>query len=174
MGIPRDHPAILQAIERGLITVPSDGAPTPVAAKTKREKPELVAASHEHGMRGGVAYAVWVIPLVTHSEANGREWRARSNHTQQTRKAVSRAFGPTLAALAVFASHYHAGGALRIVFTRLGGRQLDRSNLPNAMKATEDSLALLIGADDGDARWRAEWGQEPGGPSGVRIELEAA
>jgi hypothetical protein len=46
------------------------------------------------------------------------------------------------------------------------------SNLPTAIKATEDALAFLMGACDGDPRWRSEFAQEPGGAFGVRIELE--
>ncbi len=113
----------------------------------------------------------WTLPVETSSEANGREWRKRSNRTQAARKVVSAQLGRDLIYLAAFAAHFHAGGALRITFTRLGGRKLDRSNLPTALKSTEDAVALLMGADDGDPRWQPTWEQEPGGAVGVRVEL---
>jgi hypothetical protein len=83
-----------------------------------------------------------------------------------------RPLGRHLSLMAPFADAYHGGKALRIVFTRLGGRRMDRSNLPTAIKATEDALAFMMGACDGDPRWRNEFAQEPGGAFGVRIELE--
>jgi len=112
-----------------------------------------------------------VIPLVTSSEINGRDWEARSRRSNAAWKAVSQALGPHLRDLAPIAESYHSGETITIRLTRIGGRKLDRSNLPTALKATEDAVAFLIGADDGDPRWQAEWDQEPGGPMGVRIEV---
>ena len=77
-----------------------------------------------------------------------------------------RAFGPLGDAM-------RAGQRLRVRLVRLGGQRLDRSNLPRALKAIEDAVALMLGADDGSALWLAEWEQEPGGAWGVRIELSA-
>ena len=67
--------------------------------------------------------------------------------------------GPRLYYLMAYGYHYAKGLPIYITFTRLGGRKLDRSNLPTATKA------------DGDPRWIASWDQEPGGPMGVRITL---
>jgi hypothetical protein len=173
MGIPFDHPSIAQALEKGLIRAEDLATPpTPVVPDRQdteeptsdRKRPPLVEPSF-------TAPGTWVLPIETASEANGREWRKRSNRTQAARKVVSEAFGRSLVWVAAFADHFHRGGGLRVVFIRLGGRQLDRSNLPVALKATEDAVALMLGADDGDPRWRAEWHQEPGGAVGVRIEL---
>ena len=163
MGLPLNHPAILQAIERGLI----DGdRPTPAAGgKRPGLRVELVKSAF-------TTPATWVIPVVTTSEINGRDWRSRSNRTKAAREAVSKAFGPRLMAAAVVAHHYHQGGAVRAVFTRLGGRRIDLSNLGSALKGCEDAVCLIIGASDGDPRWRPEFRQEPGGPVGVRVELE--
>jgi hypothetical protein len=47
-------------------------------------------------------------------------------------------------------------------------------DLPTAIKATEDALAFVMGASDGDPRWRSESAQEPGGAFGVRIEMQVA
>jgi hypothetical protein len=116
----------------------------------------------------------WVLPIVTASEANGREWRKRSNRTQNARRIVSREFGCRLDYLAPFARHFHAGRPLSVRLTRLGGRKLDAANLGPALKATEDAVALMLGADDGDSRWCVEFHQEPQASlQGVRIELEA-
>ena len=43
---------------------------------------------------------------------------------------IQLAWGPHLSRLAPFGEAYHQGKALRIVFTRMGGRKMDRSNLP--------------------------------------------
>lgn len=139
--------------------------PTPAAAKV--DPPALVAARY-------TAPGTWVVPLATAVEVNDRNWRARSARTHAARRAVSRVLGPHLRALAPLAEHYHRGGALRVTLTRLGGRKCDRSNLPTALKAVEDALAMTLGADDGDARWRASFEQEPGGLVGVQITLEVA
>jgi hypothetical protein len=166
VGISPQDPSILRAIENGLLA--SDLVKSLAEPKRRRApKPELVAPAVRQFDRA----AVWVIPLVTASESNGREWRQRSARTQAARKAVSVAFGPHLDALAPFANHYHAGNPICVVLTRLGGKRLDRSNLTVALKATEDAVALFLGADDGDPRWRADWEQEPGELMGVRVEL---
>lgn len=69
---------------------------------------------------------------------------------------------------------YHEGHSLRIKFVRLGGRKLDRSGIAAACKGVEDAVAYLLGADDGDPRWKPEWDQEVGGLVGVRVEIEVA
>jgi hypothetical protein len=136
-------------------------------APAPKAKPELVEPSVI--LAGGKLTAE--IPVETVSEINDRKWKARSRRTGKAWKAVSRTICPHLILLASFAAAYHRGQALRIVFTRLGGKRLDRSNLPTALKATEDSVAYLLGADDGDPRWRAAWEQQPGGAVGVRVEI---
>lgn len=114
----------------------------------------------------------WTIPIETASEANGRDWRARSRRADAAWKAVSKAVGPKLLHLGAVASCLHGGrDAVRVRLVRLGGKRLDRSNLPPALKAVEDALAFILGIDDGDPRWRCEWEQEVGGPAGVRAEV---
>jgi len=140
---------------------------TPAGKPTAR--PALVAAAVADLPGGGVAFT---LPVATASEANGRDWRARSARTTQARAVVSRCLGPHLRRLAPFADHYHAGRPLGVRLVRLGGRRLDRTaNLGPALKAVEDAVALMLGADDGDPRWQSEADQEPGGPAGVRVEF---
>ncbi len=114
-----------------------------------------------------------LIPVATASEANGRDWRARSRRSNAAWRAVSRTLGPHLDLLGAFATAYHSGKPLRIMFWRLGGRRLDRGNVAVALKGTEDAVAFMLGADDGDvARWVSTYDQFPGGPMGVRVEIQ--
>ncbi len=109
------------------------------------------------------------------SETNTRgHWSKKSKRTQAARNAVRAAVGHRLDLLEPFARHYASGGALRVVFTRIGGKRLDEmSNLGASMKAVEDAIAYLLGCNDGDPRWHARAEQEPGtGPVGVRITVE--
>lgn len=167
MSIHPDHPAIRQAYARGLI---ADAPAVATAAKRKpARKPEMVPEEFAHLAVGKLR---WVLPIPTASESNGREWRDRSARTQVARRIVSRAFGKRLVELAAIAAWYHADNPIAVRLTRLGGRKLDPGNISSALKATEDAVALLLGADDGDDRWRVSFGQEPGGDAGVRVELE--
>lgn len=117
---------------------------------------------------------VAVVPVITASEVNGRDWRRRSKRTDAAWRAVSRTIGPHLIMLGPAAAAYHAGRTLHVDFVRLGGRRLDSSNLPTATKAVEDAVCWMIGADDGDPRWEPRWYQEPGGLCGVRVEVRVA
>lgn len=129
-------------------------------------RPELVAAAHVPGSR------VWVIGVEVPSLSNSREWRTRNRVAQAHRKAVSRALGAALPDLAPVAAHFHRGGTVRVALTRLGGRALDQhDNLPASLKYVLDGVCLMIGADDADPRLEVVHGQEPGGASGVRIEI---
>lgn len=155
--------SVLTAAEEAKIPA----TPTPARGRGKRKPVELVAeSSYPRG--------TWTVPYATVSESNGRDRWARNGRVLGARRAVSRLLGRDLITLSKYATHFHRGGALRIVFTRLGGHRMDRSNLPAAMKAIEDAVALMMGADDGSPLWRAEWGQEPDptGPCGVRITVQ--
>jgi hypothetical protein len=166
MGLSESHPAIQDAIRKGLI-------PAPPAAESDQVG-GLAAASFAHcGDVSQFAVGVeFVVGLATKCEANGRSWQGRSRRTGEARRALSRTLGRHLRALAPLAEHYHAGGPLDVVLTRLGGKLLDRTvNLPSALKAAEDAVALMLGADDGDPRWRCHCEQEPGGPVGVRVRI---
>ena len=114
------------------------------------------------------------LPIETASESNGRDWKARSNRNKEARRIVSREIGSRWEFFHRFPVAYHRGERIRIVFTRLGGRRLDRANVGPALKGLEDAVALMFGANDGDCRWDASFEQQPGGLKGVRIEITEA
>lgn len=138
--------------------------------KPKAKRPSRQLAEGFVLVDQGVLRAI--VPVACTTEVNCRNWRNRSRRSDAAWKAVSKTFGPRLDALSPFSAAYHSGKALRIVLTRLGGRKADASNLPTATKGLEDALAFMLGADDGDARWRAEFRQRPGGEIGVLVEIE--
>ena len=148
----------------------------PVVAKVggaeiprRRKKSEMVQESIS--VNEGVLTIVCAVE--TFSEINGRDWRERSKRTKAARIAVRSAIAHRLDLLHTYSRHYTAGGTLKVTFTRLGGKKLDRmANLGTALKGVEDAFAYLLFASDGDARWRATAEQEPGGEVGVRITVE--
>ena len=115
-----------------------------------------------------------VVAVVTHSEGNAKEWKARHRRTGQAWMAVSDAVDREL--LAPFSTYYRAGQPLSIKFVRLGGKHIDgMANLGMTMKGCEDALAFLIGANDGSPNWVAAAQQEEDLPFlGVRIEITKA
>ena len=158
--------AIEAAIAAGTARVVN--GPAADAGDGRRAKPERVA----EGFRYDGNAVEFTVPVETVSEANQRGWRGKASRAGSQRKAVAAVLGKHLRELADFADHYHAGWPLGVTITRLGGRRLDAlSNLGAALKAIEDTVALVIGADDGDPRWRGRAEQEPGGEVGVRIRL---
>lgn len=175
MGFSPSHPAILAAIQKGLIAPEVvrevqrgevlAGAPVAKVVRPKREKPALVEASFTFP-------ALWVVPLhVTAGDNNrGKGKIGRAGHE---RRAVSRALGgATLRHLAVFALLASQGETVTVTLTRLGGGTLDDDNCVAAMKYCRDSVAMMLGFDD-NARspLRFVVAQEPGGACGVRIQL---
>jgi hypothetical protein len=120
------------------------------------------------GIVGGTLVAF--IPCVTRSEANESKWTRKMARKLSAKRAVRETLGPHLAMLVPFAEAYHQGKALRVVLTRLGGRTLDRCNLPTSMKAIEDMIAGALLADDGSPAWHVSYEQEPGAV-GVKVEI---
>lgn len=161
-----NDPAIVRAFEKGLIETPTL---LPVGRAAKPRKSDMTGNLF-YCSEGG---PVWVLPIVTASEANCRQWQAKSNRTREARRIVSPALGKRIDYLAPFARAFHAGILIRVILTRLGGRMLDRGvNLPSSMKAVEDAVALMLGADDGSPLWDVQFEQEPEHTGhGVRIEL---
>lgn len=168
MGLHVDAATIAEWQRRGLIPADLPSVPAPAALELpsvpEDDSPGLVSPDF-------VPPGRWVIPVETRSLTNLRDWKQRQKLTKAARSAVSLCFGPRLRWLSVFAEAYHAGQPVQVTFTRLGGRRLDTSNLPSAIKPVEDALCLLMGADDGAVNWLPRWEQEPGGLMGVRVEF---
>lgn len=114
----------------------------------------------------------WVLPVVTASETNMRDWRARSKRSKAANLVVFLAMMAQPEAVARIREHFHAGGKLRAKFTRLGCKKVDKTNIGSCLKSTEDAVASFLQADDGDDNWFSEFHQETTGLRGVRIELE--
>ena len=119
---------------------------------------------------GAVRPGVWLVAYHPVSEANARQWQARSRRAGMAWRAVRAAV--KLSDLSVWEALLRSGRPVRARFVRLGGRRLDpMDNLPASMKGVADALAFLCGADDGSPLWLPSCGQEAGVEHGVRIEL---
>lgn len=159
--------ALEQARRKGLIVEKgvNHAALSPDAVSVEDKKPLLLPSVF-------VPPGTWIVGVQTISAGNLAKWRGLSNHTKKCRAAVSKLFGKHLRSLAEFAEHYHNGGSVRITFTRLAPKRLDAGNVSMSVKAVEDAVALLMGADDGDMRWVATYEQEQSERYGVRIVME--
>lgn len=143
--------------------------PTTVTFTPEREKPTLV----EPGIAIEPTRVTILIAHATKNELNQRAWKAKNRRAGEAWRRVREAIGPHLGALEQYARHYAQGGALRVTFTRLGGRHLDQlCNLGGALKGVEDAVCYLLGADDGNPQWHPIPAQECGGPVGVRVDIE--
>lgn len=155
-----------------LLTPAPAPAAAPAAAKPAKAKAELVANAFIPPPAGKLGPVTFVVGVQTASEANEAHWQRRASRSGIIRKAVSRVLGKELAYLVPFAVAFHKGLHVRVHFVRLGGRRMDKlANLGTAMKAAEDAVCLILGADDGADNWVPTCDQEPGGPYGVRITL---
>jgi len=164
VGIPESHPAIQEAIRRGLI-LPQAGHPEP---KGPTERASLVVPSFDP------SGPTWVIPLRVVAGDNARGSKAKIGRAGHERRAVSRALGPCLSHLAPLACDVHHGGRRLVVsLTRLGGRGLDPAdNLPASCKFVLDTVCMFFGIDDkAGSPLRVVYDQSPGGAAGVRLTL---
>ena len=118
---------------------------------------------------------LWTIPLATYAGDNlsGSDAKKRFGRAGNERRVTSRVLGKQPAVLAEFWQAIHAGRALVVTFTRLGGRGLDKDdNLNASFKYVRDTVALMAGVDDNDSRWNWRYKQKPGGSFGVQIRIE--
>ena len=144
----------------------------PKAKKHRKQKPAemvLPELTRTHDFR-----VIINVAIETKNELNQRAWKAKNRRAGEAWRRVREAVGWRIARLGPLAEEYDSGASLRVKFTRLGGRKLDKSGLAAACKGVEDAVAYLLGADDGDRRWLPEWEQEVGGLVGVRVEIEVA
>jgi hypothetical protein len=116
--------------------------------------------------------ATWLIGIETKSEANLRVTKSEISRKASQKKAICKVLGRNLRALVPFNEDFHTGKPIRVTITRIGGRTLDRGNLWRALKAAEDAVALMLGADDGSPLWQMDVAQQPGERIGLKIQLE--
>ena len=137
MSFPLNHPAIVQAIERGLI---SDNPPTRTA-KTATTTPGKAP--------GCLAVAIWLPGLVPVSKANRRDhWAAVGRRERGYVSQLDAATRRVTVADWVF--------PVTVTFHRVGVRLLDDDNLSGAYKKLRDAVAKWLGVDDGDTA-RVRW-----------------
>lgn len=121
-------------------------------------------------MSGRKSFVEVEIPIRIESTLNKREhWAARHRRAKAHDEAVtysligSRAFRDLIA----------AGGPYLVTITRIAPRLLDDDNAVGGSKNVRDSIARLLGIDDGDARitWKYEQEKRPQAYAArVRIE----
>lgn len=111
-----------------------------------------------------------LIPIKIVSEANVREcWQAKYSRAKEQKTAVAACLYP-------YGQYFRKPkGTFTITLTRIGVRKLDGDNLQRGFKSCRDSVATILGIDDGSERieWRYE--QEKGKPKeyAARIEIRA-
>lgn len=158
-------------VRRGAVIGPATQLPTQ-ATQLPIEEPKDVKLI-EPGIRLDAHRLEIHLPIATKGEANESKWTRKMNRKLSAKAAVRKIIGPHHRLLTPFAEAYHAGKALRIVFTRLGGRRIDLGNLSVCFKAIEDCIEGALLASDGDPRWVSKYEQSPGpGPMGVRVVIE--
>jgi len=109
------------------------------------------------------------VPIQTVSELNARDhWAVRNKRRQAQKKAVYYAWKETMF------GHRTPQPPLVVRFTRFGPRLLDDDNLRGALKYARDTVADLLGIDDGDSRIRFEYAQRIDSDYSVTIEVEGS
>jgi hypothetical protein len=89
-----------------------------------------------------------ILPVMTVSEANGRDhWRKKASRTKRHRTAA-RAMCPVVPL------------PCTVLLTRMSSRELDDDNLRGALKAVRDGVADALGVDDRDNRVTWLYAQE--------------
>ena len=163
-----------RAVDTGGKPAPVAPPAGPPARRGRTEKAELVKADFRRPRRGG-RWAEWDIPLRLDPTTNGgavKRWLV--GIAGKHRRAVGAALADGLGALQALKGHIDRGGRVRCTITRLGGGLMDDDNLQPTGKWVRDTVALFLGCGDGPRGpigW--EYDQEPGGPWGVRVRLEA-
>ena len=155
MGIPANHPAILEAMKRGLIQPAALGGTSP--GRPAPSPAPIPAAPLPWALT--LTVAVRVV-----SEANRRgHWSGGAKRAKAQRQAVADALKPFAVPTA---------GRFRVILTHLHrGRPMDDDNLSRACKAIRDQVSMWLQVDDGNtARIRFRCRQEPG-PGAVRITI---
>lgn len=159
MGIPLDHPAIRQAIEKGLI------AAAKTAPSVRRRKTRVVE------LDSPARWAVLLYPacrVVTETNTHGK-WQAKAARVKVQRQAVYLAWRKS-----PLCGPESWGHLAKVVVTLTHvGPKMDDDNLASSFKAVRDEIATNVGTDDGDAFYEWRYAQRSGSP-GVEIRIECA
>jgi hypothetical protein len=121
--------------------------------------------------RFGVDAVSVYIPLRTESETNVRE-----HHMKRYRRKVLQQTAVRLYGVPMFAFIQQFGPPFVVTLTRFGKGTMDPGNYEASWKHVQDSVAMLLGVDDGD-RARVTWVYAPQVKSSfyaVRIHIAAA
>lgn len=163
MGIPENHPAIVEARAKGLVTDTGPAKPQRSAARRKAPDGRVPA--------GGPRRPRWCLTLTLAcrvvSEANRRDhWTVM----RRRKEVQAQSLGKALAALHAALTPALLPAPLCVTWVHVG-REMDDDNLRRAFKGLRDALAAELGVDDADPRveWRYE--QRAGAP-GVELRIE--
>jgi hypothetical protein len=177
---PENHPSIVQAKAAGMIEEhPPIGMAAEAAASSEIDAGRIRTVWFVNSsvslelLASGELKFIANIPAMTVSEANrGGKLHLKIKAKVSVKEACRQTLGPRASLLAPFTEAYHAGKALRVKFTRLGGRTLDPANIGSACKTVEDMVAGAMLANDRPPLWNSSYDQEPGGVVGMRVEIE--
>ena len=155
----------------------SEGSQPTGAQAHRKRKTELVAFACRR-LPTASAYdnpfwVEWDIPIELEAMGNTRtDRRGASGKLAMQKWAFIKALARDWLIWGPLGSYCRQHGKLAITFTRLGGRRMDRSNLPRTFKHIEDALALIMGCDDGWPTWHADWQQQTDSACGLRVRVE--
>lgn len=114
------------------------------------------------------------VPVRIESEANRRDhWAARKRRFDAQAEAVT---GHWLASTSPrMRQVVRQAGTYAVSLTRIGPRRLDPDNLAGGMKRAQDTVAKILGIDDGDKRITWVYDQAKGKPReyGLIIRISA-
>ena len=160
--------SIAKALESGIASeLPRRNAPVTNSRPRKRDVQEQAAAADQ----AHADHVLFVVNVVTKNWKNERYWQRRYRETKLQRELVALFLGrypdSTRQTLAL-------GCVVRL--TRVSPRRLDDDNLPVALSAFRDQIAVWlfggrVGQRDNDKRMRVEYGQIRGHVPSVVVSV---
>ena len=174
-----DAATLAEWVRRGLVR-PEDVAglcpgltPLPQSPRTgktrkRADNVQLVEAAYRLTPDG----PEFVVPVRLNPGDNARGMWQKIGAAASVRPKVAAVLSKGLADLQPYADRCRDGLPVVVRMTRLGGRGLDTDGLAGSLKYVRDTVALVLGTEDGPRgpiRW--EYDQRPGGPYGVMVEL---
>ena len=133
----------------------------------KPAKKEMISASF-------TLPGTWMIPVWLESEANRQSnIKGMIQRKAAVKKAIFKALGPYWKVWGPIGDAIRSDESATIIVTRIGGSGLDHGNLWRSIKSVEDSIAIMLGVDDGMKTWRRVFDvdQEPGPLWGCKIQM---